>query len=126
MRIITSEDCGNSPKNSFLQDLTIALARADSRHVLDRVSEDVRWKIVGHRLIQGKNDLGAILLQQKTQGVRELIIHHVATHGKAGAVNGTIKLEKGKGREFCHVFEFTNAKGNQVGEIISYVIDINS
>lgn len=126
MKIITSEDCGNSPKNIFLQELAIALARADSRYVLDRVSEDVRWQIVGHRLIQGKSDLGTILLQQKTQGARELIIHHVATHGKAGAVNGTIKLEKGKNREFCHVFEFTSAKGNQVGEIISYVIETSS
>jgi hypothetical protein len=126
MKIIASEDCGNSPKNSFLQELTIALARADSRYVLDRVSEEVRWKIVGHPLLQGKTELGAILQKQKTQRVRELIIHHVATHGKAGAVNGTIKLEKGKTREFCHVFEFTNAKGNQVGEITSYIIESSS
>lgn len=126
MKVITSEDCGNSPKNIFVQELTIALARADSRYVLDRVSEEVRWKIAGRRLIQGKAELGALLQQQKPQRTRELIIHHVATHGKAGAVNGTLKLEGGKTREFCHVFEFTNAKGNQVGEIISYVIEVNS
>src|SRR5690606_8092797 len=82
MKVITSEDCGNSPKNIFVQELTIALARADSRYVLDRVSEEVRWKIAGRRLIQGKAELGALLQQQKPQRTRELIIHHVATHGK--------------------------------------------
>ena len=54
-RVITSEDCGNSPKNIFVQDLTIALTKRDSKFILDNVTDDIRWNIVGDKLIEGKD-----------------------------------------------------------------------
>ena len=53
-RVIISEDCGNSPKNIFVQDLTIALAKGDSKFVLDNVTDDIRWNRIGDELIDGK------------------------------------------------------------------------
>jgi hypothetical protein len=53
-----------------------------------------------------------------------MIMHHIATHGKAGAVNGTTKLKNGKTRAFCDVYEFSGAKGTSIKEITSYVIEI--
>ena len=45
-RVIVSEDCGNSPKNLFLQNLTIAFAKHDSKFILDSVTDDIRWNIL--------------------------------------------------------------------------------
>jgi hypothetical protein len=53
-----------------------------------------------------------------------LTIRHIATHGKAGAVDGTVRLENGKLRAFCHMYEFSNSKGSAIKEITSYFIDI--
>jgi hypothetical protein len=50
---------------------------------------------------------------------------HVATHGKAGAVNGVAKLKGGKIRAFCDVYEFSGVKGTSLKEINSYWIDIH-
>ena len=123
-RVITSEDCGNSPKNIFVQDLTIALAKRDSKFILGNVTDDIRWNIVGDKLIEGKDSFAKALEKIKSDKSVQLIVHHVATHGKAGAVNGTTKMKDGKTRAFCDVYEFSNSKGNTVKEITSYIIAV--
>jgi hypothetical protein len=124
-KVIIGEDCGNSPKNIFVQELTIAFAKGDSKFILSKVTDDVRWNIVGDRVIEGKEDLAEALEKSKKKKVAQLNIRHIATHGKAGAVDGTLKFKPGKNRAFCDVYEFSNTKGNSVKEIISYVIEID-
>ena len=123
-RVITSEDCGNSPKNIFVQDLTIALAKRDSKFILGNVTDDIRWNIVGDKLIKGKDSFAKALEKIKSDKAVQLTVHHVATHGKAGAVNGTTKMKDGKTRAFCDVYEFSNSKGNTVKEITTYIIEV--
>jgi hypothetical protein len=123
-KIIVSEDCGNSPKNLFIEKLTAAFAKRDAKFILGNVTDDIRWNIVGDTLIEGKDNFGEALERMKNEKVAELSIRHIATHGKAGAVDGTVILEDGKTRAFCDVYEFNGAKGTAVKEITSYVIDI--
>lgn len=123
-KVITSEDCGNSPKNIFVQDITIAFAKGDSKFLLDNVTNDIRWNRIGDKLVQGKDDFAEALEEMKKEKTAQLTLHHVATHGKAGAVNGSIKLKNGKTYAFCDVYEFSNAKGIAIKEITSYVIAV--
>jgi hypothetical protein len=123
-KVIFSEDCGNSPKNIFVQDFTIALAKADSRFIPENVTEDVRWNILGNQHIQGKEQLIEALKLSKLGKVAELTIQHVATHGKAGAVNGIKKLANGKTVGFCDFYEFGDTKGTLIKEITTYQIEI--
>jgi len=124
MKVIIGKDCGNSPKNILIQELTIALTKGDLRSVLDRVTDDIRWSLVGDRLIHGKAPFIAALQDKKNDQALELILDHVATHGRAGAVDGRIRFKNKNTQGFCHVYEFSNAKGDAVNEIISYVIEI--
>jgi hypothetical protein len=50
----------------------------------------------------------------------DLIIDHVISHGKVGAVNGHSTGSEGEQR-FCYVIEFTSVKCNQVRRIESYI-----
>jgi hypothetical protein len=120
--VIIGEDCGNSPKNIFIQELTIAFAKGDTRVILGKVTEDVRWNIVGDTLIEGKANLAGVL--KNLDKAETLTIHHIATHGKTGAVNGTRTQPDGKTLGFCDIYEFSNAKASAVKEITSYVIEI--
>ena len=122
-RVIIGEDCGNSPKNVFVQEITIALAQGDVKSILKSVTEDIRWSIVGDRVLQGTEQFVEALQEKKNEKVVELKIQHIATHGKTGAVDGTLKF-KNKSHAFCHMYEFSNAKGNAVKEITSYIIEI--
>lgn len=122
IQIIRSEDCGNSPKNIFIQELAIALATGDVEFLLQGVSDEVCLNIVGRKLVQGKAGLADYVRSLGDNQFTTLTIYHVVTHGKAGSVNGAGELTEGGSREFCEVFEFTNAKGTQVKAITAYVI----
>ena len=123
-KVMIGEDCGNSPKNLFVQDLTIALAKGDTKFILKNVTGDVRWNLVGDRLIEGKAKMVEILEQIKNDKAAELTIQHIATHGKAGAANGTMKFKNGKTVAYCNVYEFSDTKGTSVREITSYEIEL--
>ena len=123
-KIIISEDCGNSPKNIFVQKVTIAFAKRDSKFIINNVTDDIRWNVIGDRLIEGKDRFAKALEKMKKDSVEVLTIRHIATHGKAGAVDGTLRLENGRLRAFCNVYEFSNSKGSAIKEVTSYFIDI--
>ena len=124
MKVIIGKDCGNSPKNIFIQELTIALAKGDLRSVLDRLTVDIRWNIVGGGVVQGKGPFVEALREKKNDEALELILDHVATHGRAGAVDGRIRFKNKNTQGFCQVYEFSNAKGDAVNEMMSYMIEI--
>ena len=118
-RIVPSADCGNSPKNTLLQDIAIAFAKRDADFLMSHVTDDIRWDVVGHRVVEGCSGLTQAL--EQFDAVTQLTIEHVMSHGRVGAVNG-IALIRGKASEFCHVFEFANAKAERVKSMKSYVI----
>jgi hypothetical protein len=120
--VIVSEDCGNSPKNIFLQDFTIAFAKVDAGFLLDSVTDDIRWDIIGGKHYEGKDDFAAAL--EKMDEVAEIIIQRVLTHGKAGAVDGLMRTKSGKTIAFCDVVEFGSAKGTRIRKITTYVIEV--
>jgi hypothetical protein len=123
-KVIIGEDCGNSPKNLFVQELTIALAKGDTKFILINVTEDIHWNLVGDRLIEGKAKIKEILEQMKNDKVTELTLDHIATHGKAGAVDGRMRFKNGKTVAECNVYEFSNRKGSRVRKITSYEIEL--
>ena len=123
--VMVNADCGNSPKNIFVKDLAIAFARRDTNFILGSTTDDILWNRIGQKPVQGKSDFARALEQIKNDPVEELTIHHVVTHGKAGAVNGLLRSQDGKRRAFCEVYEFSNAKGSSVREITSYVLEIS-
>ena len=90
-KVIISEDCGNSPKNIFVRELTIAFAKGNSKFILSKVTDDVRWDIVGDKVIEGKDNFAMELEKRNKKKAAQLIIRHIATHGKAGAVDGILQ-----------------------------------
>ena len=123
VKINVHADCGNSPKNIFLKDLNIAFAEADVQYIVERVSDDIKWHIIGDKRIQGKADFVAELEQMQAQKAAEVTIATVISHGRFGSANGEITMQDGKTYAYCDVYEFTNAKGTSIKSIQSYVIE---
>ena len=121
MKIRRSGDCGNSPKNVFVEDLTIALAKRDARALDAKLTNDVRWTLAGGSTVHGKPALNEALAGGEP--IARLTIAHVVTHGRAGAVNGTLEDAQGRIRDFCNVYEFGSAKGDSVGAITAYLVE---
>jgi hypothetical protein len=110
-------DCGNSPKNLLLQELTIAIACADMQSIANLVSDDVSWLPAGGEAVAGTAAVREAITREGPAA--SVTIDHVISHGKAGAVDGVIVYGR-TSRAFCHVFEFTTARGTAVRRITSY------
>ncbi|MFT3895875.1 MAG: nuclear transport factor 2 family protein [Anaerolineales bacterium] len=122
-KIIIGKDCGNSPKNILLKDMVVALIKGDTKFFLATVTDDIRWDIIGTPLLEGKEDVAKALERMKGSKDTTLTIKHISTHGKSGAVDGTIILGNEKTLAFCDVFEFSSSTGKGIKEITSYVIE---
>lgn len=123
-KIISCPNCGNSPKKEFIKDFNIAFAKGDLEFIVQSVTDQIVWNIIGDKKIEGKTKLAEELGLMNSEKTTELIIHQIVSHGKEGAVNGIKKTKKGKEYAFSDFYIFNGAKGGKLKSITSYFIEI--
>lgn len=122
-KIHVEPDCGNAPKKLFIRDFMIAAANNDASFILDALTDDILWKMVGNRSFAGKSAIESALDTVVKTNVQEMTIATIITHGDAGSADGTMRLNDGKRYGFCHVFIFnSHGKNAKIKQITSYVI----
>tara|TARA_B100000678_G_C18151547_1_gene479150 strand:+ start:649 stop:1026 length:378 start_codon:yes stop_codon:yes gene_type:complete len=122
-KIVSSPNCGNSPKMEFLKDFNIAFAKGNVEFIVDNVTDDIIWNIIGDKKIDGKKTFVEELKKMKSEKATELIIDQILSHGKEGAANGIMKMQNGKKYAFSDFYKFKGAKGAKIKSITSYVIE---
>lgn len=125
LKIISSPSCGNSPKMTFLKEFNIALAKGDLEFLTESVTDEIVWNIIGDRKTEGKEEFIEELKKIKEKKVIELTLEQILSHGKEGAVNGTIKMRNGKKHSFSNFYFFKGAKGAKIKLITSYIIEVD-
>lgn len=123
-KIISSTNCGNSPKMTFLKEFNIAFAKNNLDFIIENVTDEIVWNIIGDRKIEGREDFMDELKKMKSEKTTELFIDQILSHGKTGASNGIIKRQNGKKYAFSNFYVFQNTKSTQLKSITSYVIEI--
>ncbi|RDE10554.1 nuclear transport factor 2 family protein [Pelagibacterium lacus] len=116
--VTLSGACGNSPKNAFAEQVAIALVTADAEQLADWLIPDCVAIVSGDEEIHGREAaLGA--LSDMLGRPDAVTIHHAITHGRTGAVNGT--LTTGKTRiGFCFVLAFRTTKADSIAAFRLY------
>ncbi len=122
MKINIKTACGNAPKRIFLKDFNIAYAKGDTDHLAQCLTEDIIWTIHGDQKLEGKAVVMAHLESMKDYKISALILDKVVTHGREGAVNGSLEMASGEVYHFADFYEFKGAKGDRIKDIVSYVI----
>ena len=88
MKVIRSSDCGNSPKQKLLEDMSVTLAGADAGLVDLLAVPELVWLHVEKNPVEGQD---AVLSAIPNSGpATEVAIERVVSHGRTGAVNGII------------------------------------
>lgn len=123
-KITLETDCGHSPKREFLKDFNAAYGKGKSTFLTENVTDDIVWNIMGGKTIEGKETYAAALEEMKKKEVAEMTIEKVVTHGKEGAVNGTLKMADGKKFAFADFYEFKNTSSTELKSITSYTIEV--
>ncbi len=114
--IVGSKDCGNSPRNQFAQEIAVALETG--RIASGMLSNAVIWN---RPLAEPLNDAAEVEhALEHCAALDSVTVEHAISHGRTGMASGESLLSDGTRRRFCHVFEYTNTKGNCVAVIKSY------
>ncbi len=112
------KDCGNSPKNIFVQEFVIALLLGQANKIKGKIEKDIIWSLTPAKTVKGSPQL--LSKMHRIDGPDQIDIHHVLTHGKLGSVAGLLRDQKGKEMAFCHIIEFSSAAAKSVRKITSY------
>ena len=83
MKVIRSSDCGHSPKQKLLEDMSIALAGADAGLIDSLAVPELVWLHVGKKPVEGQDAVLSAI--RKSGPATEVAIDTVASHGRAGA-----------------------------------------
>ncbi|WP_215222631.1 nuclear transport factor 2 family protein [Echinicola shivajiensis] len=123
-KIISSPNCGNSPKMELIKKLNIAFAKGNVEFITESVTDEIVWEIIGDKKIEGKEKFTVELEKMKSEKATELTLKQILSHGKEGAANGIMKMKNGKTYAFSDFYIFQGAKGVKIKNITSYLIEV--
>ncbi|WP_163538358.1 nuclear transport factor 2 family protein [Gracilibacillus sp. YIM 98692] len=113
---------------AFFRAFNEAFVYQDNETILESVTDDIVWRMVGIDTIKGKENLEQALGEMNSTDHFDLEIEHLITHGKEAAVNGMIHATKKDGEQkhysFCDIYKLNKHKDGKIKEIISYVLEV--
>ncbi|SHM35197.1 SnoaL-like domain-containing protein [Cyclobacterium lianum] len=108
----------------FLKRLNEAFANSELEFILDAVTDDIQWTIVGDRVISGKEPFAKSLREMASPQPMKLEIRHMVTHGREAVVEGSMISPEGKNYSFCDIYSFNGFKDPKIKAMKSYVFEI--
>ncbi|WP_461533923.1 hypothetical protein, partial [Sinomicrobium sp.] len=115
-------DCGNAPRKEFLKQFHIALANSDSNFVIETITDNIHWEIVGNHTITKKEEFEKRILDSPLCYVNELVIYAFITHVNEASANGTVVTSDDLKFAFCNVYKFKGFKGTLLKSMQTYLI----
>lgn len=111
----------------FLRDLNEAFVKSDTDYILQHVTEDIRWNLIGDQIIEGKEKFEQVLSEMETDEAFELRIENMIIQPPTAVVNGSIRskspLTEDKTYFFCDLYKFGDNDELTVSQITSYVVE---
>lgn len=123
-KIISSPNCGNSPKMEFLKQFNIAFVERNVAFLTENVTDDIVWNMIGDKKLEGIKAFTEELEKMQSVKASKLILNQILSHGKEGAANGVMTMENGKQYAFSDFYMFQSAKGEKLKAITSYCLEV--
>lgn len=119
MKITRSGECGNSPKNAFAEGVAIRLLSGDAKGLALALDDDATLATPDHPDTDGDAAIGERVDAFLSGRPTAIVITHAITHGRVGAVNGSVDIGGGT-TAFCALLEFANTRADKVKAIRLY------
>jgi len=105
-----SKKCGNAPRQEVIKAFNQAFADAETEKILDFVTQDFEWIMVGEETYKGKDQVTDALQQMEQNPPAAMHLEAIITHGNMASAHGTITDNDGKQYSFCDIYEFDGFK----------------
>ncbi len=119
-----------SKTEEFLRKINKAIAEVDDQFLLNNVTDDFCWKIVGERTISGKSEFSEALEQMREMPLMKIDIRNVIIEDGSGIVEGIVvgrnRIGQKKYFGFCDVYSLEGTGEElKISKMNSYVIDVS-
>lgn len=112
---------------AFLREFNDAFATNDQDFILDNLSNDIEWNMVGGAKMKGKDEVRKELQQMGGVKMLDMETLHIICEDHFAAVDGRMRMLDQSGAEksyaYCDVYEF---EGPRIKKMTSYVKEIET
>lgn len=117
-------------KEEFLRKINDAFSNVDQEFLLEHVSEDFCWRIVGERTMSGKIAFAEALKEMAEMPRMKIDVQNVITPNNGwgiveGVVSGKNRFGQKKYFSFCDLYQFGETAKDQIQSMTSYVVDVS-
>lgn len=115
-------------KTRFLREFNEAFVRNDADFLSTCITDDVYWNVINDKVFDGAEAFIKGIRSMKSDGISQLDIHTIITHGNEAAVNGNIEMKFSDGKTasfaFCDIYQLSGFKNPKVKKLTSYVMEL--
>lgn len=111
-------------KEQFLQKVNEAFAKSDIDFIMEHVTDDIEWTVIGDFNLKGKEQFLEALKEMASKEPYQIDIKNIITHGDSAAVDGVMKSPDKKEYAFCDVYKFSGFKNPKIKNMTSYVLSL--
>ncbi|MDX1428538.1 MAG: hypothetical protein R3206_12005 [Salegentibacter mishustinae] len=112
-------------REKFITEINKAFANCDSDFISKNVTDDIKWVIVGEKVISGRKDFEASLDRMKLGGPLEIQVNNMINEKNKSVVEGVVMMKQDAGKKkkyaFCYIFIFPDANEHKFSELRTYV-----
>lgn len=114
----------------FIEELNEAFASGNMAKIMESMSDDISWEMVGNFKIKGKEEFQKAMAEMENIKTLEMKVNQVITHGKLASSDGFMRIKEASGEEkafgFCDIYEFNGFKNAKIRKMTSYVVPLKN
>ena len=115
-------------KEKLIRQFNEAFANSDTAFILDNMSEDIVWHLIGDRSIEGKEAVRQSLEEMEQVETLNMDLSGIVIQGETAAAHGSMRIKKSSGEiksfGFADVYEFSGSGMSKIRKMTSYVIPL--
>lgn len=115
-------------RKKFLKEFNEAFARNDLDFILQHLSEDIEWTMVGENPVKGKENFRNAMKPMENIQTLEMKTERIIVSDNTAAVDGIMKIKEPSGEiksfAFCDLYEFSEGRDFVIKKMTSYVISL--
>jgi hypothetical protein len=116
-------------KEDFLREVNKAFMDGDENFLLNHVTDDFCWNIIGERTLGGKVEFSEALEHMRDMPRMKITVNRVILDEKLGVVEGTVvgrnRIGQKKRFGFCDIYQFDDREMLKINNLTSYVINVS-
>jgi len=106
LNISIAEDCTNTLKKRYVRDFNVDCVTGRIADALEKLSDDVRWDVIGLREMTNKSEIADSLRSMSRDNIKAFSLENALAQDSRVIANGVIELKNGSSVHFCDIYVF--------------------